>query len=53
VGSRVRADSASSLSMIDRQLEHPRLVAWMRRSSARSGLNVDTAMPGTRPDRPA
>jgi len=36
--------------MIDRQLAHPRLVAWMRRSSAGSGLHVDTAMRCTRPD---
>jgi hypothetical protein len=31
--------------MIDRQPEHFRVVAWMRRISARSGLNVVTAMP--------
>ena len=29
------------------------MVAWMRRISARSGLNVGTAMPCARPDRPA
>ena len=38
-----------SPKMVDRQLEYPRMVAWMRRISARPGLNVGTAMPCARP----
>ena len=48
---RNEADSvAVTVEMVDRQLEHSRMVTWIRRISARSGLNVGTAMPCARPD---
>jgi len=38
--------------MIDRQLAHPRLVAWIRRSSAGSGLPVTLLWVASAPANP-
>src|SRR5260221_13017298 len=37
----------------DSEFTHPWMVAQTRRISSGSGLNVDTAMPCARPERPA